>query len=69
MLGLGLVLAAMAAPIAGAMAYVITYEEYQHHGFDRGRLIRYCLRVAAVTFAFFAALSMIVAWLLAQMLG
>ncbi|HZQ98021.1 MAG TPA: hypothetical protein VFC93_04300 [Chloroflexota bacterium] len=69
MLSLALVLALLSAPIAAAMAYVITYEEYQHHGFDRPRLTRYCLRVAGVTFAFFAVGSFVVAWLLGRMLG
>jgi hypothetical protein len=66
---LGLFLAVLAAPIAAAMAFLITYGEYQHHGFDRARLIGHCLRVAAVAFAVFAALSLVVAWLLARMLS
>ncbi|HEV8634437.1 MAG TPA: hypothetical protein VG370_09410 [Chloroflexota bacterium] len=69
MLGLGLILCLVAAPIAAAMAFLITYEEYQRHGFGRGELLRHCFRVVGVTFAFFALGSFALSWLLARMLG
>jgi len=67
-LGLGLVLGLLAAPTAAAMAFLITYEEYRQHGFGRRELLRHCLRVAVVAFAF-AVGSVVVAWLLARLLG
>lgn len=68
-LGLGLVLALLASPIAAAMAFLITYQEYQHHGFERRDLLRRSLRAAGVTFAFFALGALVVAWLLVRMLA
>lgn len=50
------------------MAFLIAYQEYQHHGFERA-LLRHCLRAATVTVAFFAVGSLVVAWLLGRMLG
>jgi len=36
------------APLAGAMAFLITYEEYSHHGLTKSRILRFSLEAAAV---------------------
>ena len=42
------VLALALAPIAGVMAFLITYEEYSHHGLPRSRVMRISLETAVV---------------------
>lgn len=45
-LGLFLAIGLIFGPLAGLAAFLITYEEYSHHGFERGRLIRESLGAA-----------------------
>jgi hypothetical protein len=69
MLAVPLVFGLLCAPIAAAMAFLITYQEYQHHGFDRRTLLRRCLGAAATAFAFFAVGAVALSWVLGRMLG
>jgi len=57
---------AVFSPLAAVVAFLITYEEYSHHGFDRRELVRHSLMVAAVTFAAFMLLLVVVGLLLNQ---
>lgn len=45
-LSLFLAIGLLFGPLAGATAFLITYEEYSHHGLDRGRLIKESLGAA-----------------------
>ncbi len=44
--GLFLMIGLLFAPFGGLAAFLIIYEEYSHHGFSRGRLIREGLAAA-----------------------
>lgn len=46
------------SPLAGAMAFLVTYEEYQHHGFGQLQLVWRSFQAAAVTALFFAVLGL-----------
>lgn len=52
--------------IAGLMAYVIHYKEYQHH-FRGSRPARESFKSALVTFSFFFLLSIAIAIILHQL--
>lgn len=56
-------------PLAGAMAFVITYEEYSHHHLERRIVIERSLGAAVVTMLFFGVLSVALAVLLPRLLG
>ncbi len=64
MLTLFLMIAAIFGPIAGVMAYLITYQEYSHHFLDRREIIGRSLVTALVTVAFFVVLFALVGFLL-----
>lgn len=64
MLTLFLMIGAIFGPIAGVMAYLITYEEYSHHFLDRRETIGRSLSTALVTAAFFVILFAIVGYVL-----
>jgi len=51
----------MFCPIAGAMAYLITFEEYRRHFPDTRRARREALRAAIFAFGVFAVLGVILA--------
>lgn len=57
------------APIAGAMAFVITYEEYRHHHPDRRAAIVQSVEMALVTTVFFVLLALVVGAILPDVLG
>jgi hypothetical protein len=59
-LGLGL--------IAGIMAYLITYEEYQHH-FKGRRVFWESIKSAGITFLFFVLLSLLLGIVLGRISG
>jgi hypothetical protein len=61
--GIGLIL----GPLAGLGAFLIAYEEYQHHYAARGPAIRASLEVGVVTFVVFLALSVIAGILTMEM--
>ena len=56
-------------PLAAAMAFVITYEEWSHHGLPRPELIKRSLQMAIVTLGFFVVLSVAVGVLMGTMFG
>ena len=59
-MGIGLFLAVglVFGVLAGMMAFLITYEEYSHHHFDRGRLVRASLEAALFAFLVILALAL-----------
>jgi hypothetical protein len=63
---LALVLGLIFSPLAGLMAFVITYEEYQHHYPDRRRVMRASAEAGVTTFVVFLLLSLIVGMLVAK---
>jgi hypothetical protein len=46
--------------VAGLSAFLVTYEEYQHHGLARHRTFMESLRSGAVAFAFFLSAALAV---------
>ncbi len=54
------------SPVAGAMAYLITFEEYRHHFPDVRRARAEAMRSALLAFGLFAALGGISALLLGR---
>ncbi len=59
-MGIGLFLAVglVFGVLAGMMAFLITYEEYSHHHFDRGRLVRTSFEAALFAFLVILALAL-----------
>lgn len=57
------------SPLASAMAYLITYGEYIHHYPDKRKPARLAIQAALVTFVFFVALSLVVGFLLENIVG
>jgi ABC-type enterochelin transport system permease subunit len=55
----GLVIGLIFSPIAAVMAFLITYQEFQHHYPDRARALRHAAHVALITLAAFLGLSLI----------
>jgi hypothetical protein len=56
------------SPLAGAMAFVITYEEYSHHHLQRRVVLGRSLEAALVTTVFFCVLSLALGGLLPHLL-
>jgi len=52
------------SPIAGLMAFLITYHEYQRHYTDKQRPLRIALEAAVFTFAFFMIVSAVIGLIL-----
>ncbi|HXQ45833.1 MAG TPA: hypothetical protein VN806_04405 [Caulobacteraceae bacterium] len=46
--------------LAGVIAFVITYEEYQHHGLGRRRTFKESLGTGAAAFAFFFLAALVI---------
>jgi len=61
---LALLIGPMFGFLGGAMAYLITYEEYSHHHFARGRLIMMSLRTGLVAFIVLMIVALLAAWLI-----
>ncbi len=59
-----LLLGLVFSPFAGAMAFLITYDEYSRHQFERRRLVAMSLEAAAVTVVVILALMIVAALLL-----
>jgi hypothetical protein len=57
------------APFAGAIAFIITYQEYSKHLVDRKRVLLTALRMALVTFLFFLVVPTFLVWLFLVVLG
>jgi len=64
-----LVVGVVFGPIAAAMAFAITYEEWSHHGLSPPELIKRSLHMALVTLAFFVVLSVAVGVLMSFAFG
>jgi hypothetical protein len=47
--------------LAGIMAFLITYQEYEHHYLDKRDFLKASLRTGGVTFIFFLSLGFILA--------
>ena len=65
-ISLYIVLGLLFAPLAGAVAFVITYEEYAHHQMEKRRLIRASLEAAVVSFVAIVALLLFAGYLLGK---
>ena len=50
--------------LASVMAYLITYNEYERHGFPKDRLIKESLKTAFVAFVFLFGLALIAGYLI-----
>lgn len=45
------------SPIAAAMAFLITYEEYRRHSLEKGWALKAALQTAVLTLVFFVGLA------------
>ena len=52
----------MLCPIAAAMAFLITYEEYSHHYTDKTKPLKLAFEAAILTFIVFGILSLLVSF-------
>jgi hypothetical protein len=64
MLSLLVAIGAIFSPLAAVMAFLITYEEYSHHGLGRQQVLRRSLGAAAATLVFFLVTLVLVGWFL-----
>jgi hypothetical protein len=63
-LAIGIFLIALVfAPLAGAVAFIITYQEYAKHLVDKKRVLRVALRMALATALFFLTVPPVLIWL------
>jgi len=51
------------APLAAAIAFLITYAEYARHFDDRKRVLARAFQMALITFAFFLTVPPLLIWL------
>ncbi len=58
MAGLFLIIGLVFAPLAGAIAFLITFQEYRKHRFSGKPLYQAALRAGLLTFAFFLLLAL-----------
>ncbi len=56
-------IALLFSPLAGALAFIITYMEYAKHFVDRKKVLRQALRAALVAFLFFLIVPPLLIWL------
>jgi K+-sensing histidine kinase KdpD len=52
------------SPVAGLMAFLITYHEYQRHYADKQQPLRIAFEAALFTFTFFIIVSLIIGLIL-----
>ena len=64
MLSLLMAIGAIFSPLAAVMAFLITYEEYSHHGLGHQQVLRRSLAAATATLVFFLVMLVLVGWLL-----
>jgi len=57
-------IAAVAGCFAGAMAYLISYEEYLHHFPDKRKPRRLALQAGVFAFLFFLGIGLVLAFVL-----
>ncbi|MBI4492836.1 MAG: hypothetical protein HY690_08605 [Chloroflexi bacterium] len=55
---LSLVIGLAFSPIAAAMAFLITYEEWSHHQLPRAEVLKRSCQMAGVTLLFFLLVSL-----------
>lgn len=63
---ISLLIGLLFSPIAGAMAFLIFYNEYQHHFPDKKRPFKIAMEAAIVTLALFVVLSIIAGLFIAK---
>jgi len=63
-ISLALLIGLVLSPIAGLMAFLITYHEYQRHYADKRQPLRIALEAALFTFAFFMIISAVIGLIL-----
>jgi len=63
-IGLTLLIGLTLSPIAGIMAFLITYHEYQRHYADKQQPLKIALEAALFTFAFFMIVSAVISLIL-----
>ena len=61
-MGIGLLF----GPLSGLAAFLITYEEYSHHGFSRGRLMWESLRAALFAAVALAVIAVVAGYFIGQ---
>jgi RsiW-degrading membrane proteinase PrsW (M82 family) len=66
---LSLAISLIFAPLASGMAYLITYGEYIHHYPDKKQPVKMAIQAALVTFVFFIVLSLVVGFILENIVG
>ena len=52
-------------PIAAAMAFLVTYEEYTHHYPGKAKPLRFAVEAAIFTFIVFGFLSLLISFFVA----
>ena len=57
------------SPLASAMAFLITYGEYVHHYPDKRQPVKLAIQAALVTLIFFIVLSLVIGFLLENIVG
>jgi len=65
-ISLTLLIGLVLSPIAGLMAFLITYHEYQRHYADKKQPLRIALEAALFTFAFFMIASALIGFVLSR---
>jgi len=63
-LSLFVLIGAIFSPLAAAAAYLITFEEYSHHGLGRRELVKRSLSVAVAALVFIFVALVIAGWFL-----
>lgn len=57
------------SPLAGALAFVISYEEYSHHHLRHRIVVQRSIEAAVVATLFFGMLSLLIGWLLPSLVA
>ncbi|MGQ9677370.1 MAG: hypothetical protein ACUVX1_17030 [Chloroflexota bacterium] len=65
-LSLFIVFGVVFGPLAGIMAFLITYEEYSHHHLPRRELLKASLQAACAGFVAILVLAVVVGYLLGK---
>ena len=67
-ISLALLIGLIFSPIAGLMAFLITYHEYERHYANKRQPLRIALEAALFTFAFFIIVSIVIGLILSRVL-
>jgi cation transporter-like permease len=65
-IALSLLIGLVISPIAGLMAFLITYHEYLRHYPSKEKPLRIALEAALLTFAFFVIASIVIGFVLSR---